>query len=379
MKTSKHELIRRFKFEKNAYQEVRALCMAEVVRWRYSQGMAWAWHPNIKDYRDKKPSSWRWTEIQEEADYAYGYDAQDRVRIVQWPLRMCREDGWRRPIEDFLRYSENRIEISEFDELKLRFVENVTLHQAHPVKVEEFDSDSVFELTSFEWRGDLLMQSRRRVPQFRLDIETVFDSLGRVKEEFEVKQDGTRVLAGDVIRPIPKGVTLKSLTDTVHKRLLISVPKTIRKAKLRGRFYCLALAYDGEGNGALPPTIGLGLESERTKWMRNEGPDAKGLLWNPAEFQHYEKPHTQINDEELQQACDWFNHKMERKGSDAPARKLLNTVAAELGRMSWKGKLNVTGDFIAFAVDFEGRDLEENMRLSASPRKLALLKRAGFL
>ena len=65
------------------------------------------------------------------------------------------------------------------------------------------------------------------------------------------------------------------------------------------------MAYDDEGNDTLPPTIGIGLESERQRWKTEHGKRAKDVVWNPAEFHHYEKSHTQLSDDALDEACDY--------------------------------------------------------------------------
>ena len=62
---------------------------------------------------------------------------------------------------------------------------------------------------------------------------------------------------------------------------------------------------------------------------------------------------------------------MDRKGSDASARKLVNEVAAELARLDWSGKLKMADDFTVFAVDFECGDLLKNLKQSVPPGQLA--------
>jgi len=84
-------------------------------------------------------------------------------------------------------------------------------------------------------------------------------------------------------------------------------------------------------------------------------------------------------DKKLQQACDFYNRLLEKKGDNAPAHKLLNIIAAELGRMDWTGKLNTTDDFIVYAVDTDLADLHRNLKQSVPADRLKKLKAAKML
>ena len=70
---------------------------------------------------------------------------------------------------------------------------------------------------------------------------------------------------------------------------------------------------------------------------------------------------------------------MERKGTDAAARRLLNEVAADLAKTKWAGRLKTTEDFVVFATDFEGADRRKNMRKTVPPKRMAAFKRTGLV
>jgi len=193
---------------------------------------------------------------------------------------------------------------------------------------------------------------------------------------YKVRRDGTRF---QLYQPFPKGVTLKSVKETIRNRLLALVPEVVAAAKTAGPIYCVALAYDGEGNDALPPLIGIGLESERQRWQAEQGKIAWQWIWNPAEFLHYEKPHTQIEDEALEEACDRMNSKLAESASMAPAIKLLVEAATELNNATWPAEVQRTPDFIVYAVDFELGSLRKNLKASLSPKQLAELKAKKLL
>jgi hypothetical protein len=192
---------------------------------------------------------------------------------------------------------------------------------------------------------------------------------------FRVRRDGTRF---QLYQPLPKGLTVKSLKETVRSRLVVLIPELVAAANIREPICCVALAYDEEGNDALPPAIGIGLDSERQHWTAEHGKKAKELVWNPAEFQHYEKPHTQISDEVLDEACDYLNSKWAEGDSAAPAAKLLIETAAELSRLDWPAAIQRTEDFVVYAVGLEGSGLRKSLKASLNQEKLALLKAKGL-
>jgi hypothetical protein len=153
-----------------------------------------------------------------------------------------------------------------------------------------------------------------------------------------------------------------NLKATIRERLELLVPQVVANARINEPIYCVALGYDGEGNDVLPPLIAIGIESERQKWLGEHSSDAKHMIWNPADFFHFEKPHTQLEDEVLEEACDLLNTYLAERDSLSPAVKLLIEVAAQLNRATWPSTVKRTPDFVVYAVDFEGGSLKKNLR-----------------
>lgn len=364
MKPTKPPIAQRFEAEQHAYDRVASLCQPQVVRWAFADAMAWGWHPLCADEGAVLAPMHA---HERDADYAYGFDAEGRVRVVRSHLRLWRRYPGSRPNEDFVRYSGDTVEVSEFGPVQLKAVETVALEEGRAVRIERFDHDKLYRWATLEWDGERLTSFRWCVPQLKID------------RRYDVQADGTRVPTDPAPTPLPHGVTLESLAQTIRSRLLNIVPRVAKAAGIREQVYSLALAYDGEGNGVLPPVLGFGLERERSKWIQRHGDKAVESLWNPAEFEHYEKPHTQFNDDELEQACRWYNDLMAKRRSDAPARKLLNEVASDLARIDWKPVLATTDDFVVYAVDLEGGDLRKNMRQSVPPDRLARLRAAKLI
>jgi hypothetical protein len=88
---------------------------------------------------------------------------------------------------------------------------------------------------------------------------------------------------------------------------------------------------------------------------------------------------TTVKDVTLDKACELYNDLLRSKENFTPAIKLLNDVAAELAKVDWTGRLNVTPDFVVYAVDFELGDLSKNLKQSVPAAILAKLKKAKLL
>jgi hypothetical protein len=356
------EIENRFKRESGAYKKIRESAMREVVRWEYYPERVWNLRPG--DEVSMKPVAKR------DADYAYGYDAAGRVVVIQYNIKIF---GKKRPDEEFLRYSKNKIEVSDFRDGSLRGVETGTLKNGQVVRVSSVGSDSS-SVEDYEWEGDRPTRMLRHWNNEKSAIEFINDKLKGWEARFRVKPDGTR-------RPLdlPKGVTVKSLAEKIRKHLVKGVHAMVSKARIKEPIYCVVLGYSGEGNAVFPPSIGIGLESERQKLLKKLGSEAKHVIWNPEEFFHHGKPHTEINDEDYQEACEWYSEAISDRSSDAAALKLINEIAAELAKLKWSHVARVTDDFIVFAVDLEGGDLEKNMKKTVAAPVLQKFKSGGLL
>jgi hypothetical protein len=386
------EIEKRYKATANSYAELKGEAEKRVVRWRYSNGHLWHYAPEAPLTTEEETEPDR-------AKYWFGYDCNDHVACVREynELTAYRRDPARpEELPKPVRVRELRVEwFIRHDQQKLELFDFVTPHYTNPEDVRT-------QLRHVEWawlkagklqeqmrfgRGDDYSHYRYEWRGQDLHLTQLLDEKGRVKMEFakgengqdlyyRIRKDGSRFLLG---QPLPAGLTVKKLTEMIRARLLETIPATVKAAKIKEPVYCVALAYDGEGNEALPPCLGIGLESERKGWLKTHGKDAKHLVWNPAEFQHYEKSHTQLDDDALEEACEWLNGELENKGSHATAHRLLVEVAAELNKLDWLKFAKVTPDFIVYAVDFELGDLNKNLKKILPAKELTALKTAKLL
>jgi hypothetical protein len=229
--------------------------------------------------------------------------------------------------------------------------------------------------TRYLWSEDKVQGWQQLNGEGRITMEYIKDENG-VTQHYRIKKDGSRILLG---QPLPKGLTVKKLVETIRTRLLNAIPATVKAAKIKAPIYCVALGYYGDGNDALPPSLGIGLESERSEWLKTKGRDAKSMIWSPAEFQHFQTNRTQLDDPKLDEACEWLNGELQNRNSTVPAQRLLVEVAAELNKLAWSKIAKVTPDFVVFAVDFELGDLNKNLKKILPAKKLAGLKAAKLI
>ncbi|MEK7781640.1 MAG: hypothetical protein AAB370_09110 [Verrucomicrobiota bacterium] len=354
---------------KKAFGRLRRRCKSNVARWEYWLWPDWHWIPDylLEHHKSPKRTS------RKKACYHYGYDAVGRVVFIREDFEPEDEDDG---TFYFLRYSGNTVSGFELLGGELYPVFEAALSNGRIVKLEQTRFDD-WNTKIIEWREGSVFKvitTKKHDRSSKVVIEQTYNQKGKLIAEV----DRSKIKE----KPLPKGVTLKSLGDELQKRLIQAVVKTVTKHKLKKPVYCLALNYDCEGNPIMPPMLAIGLDSERQARLKKGGKDAKLDIWEPEQMSLFAKEETDeviFADKKLQQACDYYNRLLEKKGDNTPAHKLLNEIAAELGHMDWKGKLNTTDDFIAYAVDTDLADLQKNLKQSVPAVLLKKLKAAKML
>lgn len=346
----------------------------QVVSWVFSKADRWSYENKQREENDSDILPGR-----EGAACACGFDAADRPIFFQhfYPKQVIDEYGIADSdihIEEFITHNGDTLEIASFVRAHLQSVSRLRYENQLLIEDEIFiDGHYQRNLRHYEGRRIRLQQSYSE--HGVLFYESAFGPNGE-QTCFRVRRDGTRF---QLYQPLPKGITVKSLKETVRNRLVAVIPQLVASAGITEPIYCVALVYDDEGNDALPPSIGIGLASERKRWRQEHGKRAPELIWNPAEFHHHGKSHTQLSDEALEEACDYLNGKWTEGGSSAPAAKLLVEATIELNRADWPASVQRTDDFLVYAIGLEGSGLRKNLKAVLGAEKLAAFKSAGFL
>jgi hypothetical protein len=377
----RRDLAQRFARESKTLQSFRAEHLAKVARWVYSVEEIWTfWGMRQEASEDLALAG------PDGAVYAYGLDEVGRRIVLRqfrcdsvWvsenakgpgsPPQMQNVPSKEVRREEFIRHEGDSLDVFVVQSDSLQSVFRLRFEDRRLMESERLDNGT-YSRTLFFYEGGRKQKEQCFSDRERLVMEIHYGPHGE-QNFFRVRRNGTLFQLG---QPLPKGMTPKKLKNTIRERLSLLVPELVRKAGITGPFYCVALAYDGEGNDVLPPVIGIGLESERVRWSAEHGTAAKEWIWNPANFCHYEKPETQLQDDVLEEACDLFNSHLAERDGLTPAVRLLVEVATQLNNTPWPDDVRRTADFVVYAVDLELADLRKNVKASISPERFADLK-----
>jgi len=173
---------------------------------------------------------------------------------------------------------------------------------------------------------------------------------------------------------------LADLLKGMRQALVRDIPAVVRRFELSEPAFCLALAYDGEScEGMLPPTIVLGLESERQAWEEAKHKKSLCSRWDPQEFGTFDGDRLDLGDDHLLEIAGDIAHHLTAQDSTEPARKLLIDVCRELNKQPWSKLTKVTKDFVVYPIDLEGAHLKANMKAVLPATQLKALQRQGLL
>lgn len=138
--------------------------------------------------------------------------------------------------------------------------------------------------------------------------------------------------------------------------------------------YALGILYVSAQESILP-SLGLGLERERQRWISAHGSGgAIDLIWNPAEYSIFDPiPDELESDVEFADASAILAQEWQSTDNDDALRKLMVSTARRLAKVDWASRLSVAASFAVFAVDDELVDLDANLRRLVGKRdRLAL-------
>jgi hypothetical protein len=166
-----------------------------------------------------------------------------------------------------------------------------------------------------------------------------------------------------------KGQSLEELRAAAVAELVPAVADVVGPAGAGERVYCVELSYQAVAQ-YFPPLITLGFDRLR------ETLDEPDLAYRPmlSGGRTVELP-----DPDRLEACRQFDQEVRSGQRWSLGARMLRDAAAELTRRDWTGVLDVTADFVAFAVEPELDDLEDVLAASAPPERIAAWKVRGWL
>jgi hypothetical protein len=386
----KDDLLSWLEHARGEYARRKKSAEAKVVQWQWSTSSDRELEPLYFE-RNRLPRGRRLpTEpsVIKEGYVAYGLDAGGRV-VVERSYAGIVDSGGRWFYETFYEYSTEQVEWVRYDYAPDK--SPIAVHRAnfagerilslvmrgkHGGSSERYiyDDSRIIEIARDAFQPSD-PRPHLRTWSDRFDIH--WDGLGRVEKITRSDSDGSR--PSTIFQRPDKGQTLKGLLAAIEPKLVEQVQKCAAALRLKEPAYSLVLAYDGEGNDMLPPVIGIGLERERRQWMSERAEDAKWLLWNPAEYQHYDREPLSLTDAELRTLCDKANQEISMKEKWSAGRSLLDRVTASLRSFAWKSVLPITDDFVVFVVDFELSTLHQSLRKAAGARRFRSWLRDGLI
>jgi hypothetical protein len=175
-----------------------------------------------------------------------------------------------------------------------------------------------------------------------------------------------------------KGENFESLASELVRRLAAAVAARLAVERIAEQVCFIELSYRA-GDVHFPPLVVIGLERDRRRMLASGDPEAPLFAFNAAMLgsMHY----VEIDDPETTQLCDRLEQEVRAGGRWKAATRILREVAAELTRRDWTGLLDVTGEFVVFAIDWEmeGDDLERILAASVSGEQIREWRKNGWL
>jgi hypothetical protein len=380
--TLKDELLSKLKRAKNEYSKRKKSAEANVLRWQWrtsgDQNLQPFYFERHRFSRGKRlPAK---PKTMKEGYVAYGMDAKDRI-VVERSYSGIVHRGQRWFYETFYEYSGRLVEWVYYDYSQDK--DPIALHRA-TFSGERivalmmrgigggfterylYDDDRIIRIERDEIQPNDPRPKSKKCSGW---LEVHWDELGRVAKITEWDPDESQLYT--IFQRPAKGQTLKETVAVLEELLVAQIPKAVAALRLKEPAYSLVLAYDGEGNDMLPPALGVGIARERDKWLSTKAEEAQWMLWNPAEYKHYDRGSLCLSDKRLLSICEKANQEIAMKDKWAVGRALLDRVATSLRSLSWKSLLPITDDFVVYAVDFELGTLRKSLRAASGKQQFA--------
>lgn len=292
-----------------------------------------------------------------------------------------------RPVTDIVEFSPGRrIPLQhgriEWDGDRVVRFEQLRLNGYTPMMGEKGESpDGLIEWLGPNGRFLLVEQYRYDGEQLReIDCYGEAPGLGPYQHVDRVSWDeGGRVIAIDrtwangqsqaAYRIRRKGQSLDQLRTSAVAELVPAVVRAVSAAVPTGeRVYCIELAYRA-ADRYHPPLITVGLERDRST-LREPDLTFRPLLGDGRTVD--------LPDPDALEACRQLDQEVMSRGRWQLGTRMLREAAAQLTRHPWRGTLDVTDDFVAFAIDPEADELEDALRASA-PERMAEWRARGWV
>jgi hypothetical protein len=350
----------------------------------------------------------------------YGWDAQGQVRM-QRSIHITRDDPshpFKRWLphpalaktvysETFTQYSGSQIEIIEFSDprqkpiplgIQLIDLENGRVQFCGRFRLNGFTPRYIQKANKpaelYEWlgyngrfkEGEAYHYDGKRLAA----IDGYYEAPGlapyTARETFTYAESGKllRIERTDtggqkqlVYQKRPKGQTFPDLRKAATQKLVAAIIQRVKAAAVREKVYCIELSYQ-RVSASFPPALIVTPERYRLKMTQSGDPGDRFCIFSPifepAWFLTLEDPETL-------ELCQMLEHEIQAGERWDTATDILRDVAAILTRYDWSAILEVTPDFVVFALDpeMEGDQIEAVLSRSVPPSQIREWKERGWL
>ncbi len=343
----------------------------------------------------------------------YGFDAQERVRVKRdYPYRDPRPAGaWQKLIdwaagvdssyagpfsETFYQYREGAIEAVEFSlpphiplSIQRTWLENgQVVFWAHfrlngytPLYGQKGkDPQALYDWLGYNGRfktAEAYHYAGERLERiagyyecpglgpYPAEERLTYDEAGKIQRIDRFYADGQKQV---LYRKRPKGQTFKALREEAVRGLVDAIIQRVKAAQIQEPVYCIELGYLAGGQ-YFPPAVIPVPERYRVQRLQSGDERERYDIFMPI----FEKEwFLQIDDPQTLELCQGLEQEIQAGEKWETGTKILREVAAVLTRQDWRGILEVTPDFVVFALDpeMEGDRLAEVLGSSVSKKQV---------
>ncbi|MBN1200584.1 MAG: hypothetical protein JXJ20_01890 [Anaerolineae bacterium] len=389
----------RWKAAFGQYSALKSAAEAAVVRWEWTDGTRYSPLPFYFKRHPGRARPLKAPPASKSQRTEYGLDEQKRPRVRR--LYNYQEKAF----ETFFCYDANPVEIVKFSprpHIPLG-VEQVYYEQDRVVWYAMFGLNGYAPLYSrkarrgpdalldwlgyngrlqtaecYRYDGERLAtidsyHERPGASPFRIEERFCYDEAGRLARiEGHYENGWTRT----VYRRRVRGQSFKSIREATTNKLVEAVIERLRAEAITDTLCCIELAYRTVTNH-FPPYIMLGPQGRRQALLDSGDPDARFWVFTPGMYD--QSLWLEITDPATLQLCQQMEQEIQMGQRWETATDILRDVAAALTRHDWSGILDVTPDFVVFAIDHEMDDLVEALSASVSQEQIAAWQAKGWL
>ncbi len=151
--------------------------------------------------------------------------------------------------------------------------------------------------------------------------------------------------------------------SSLSKLLIEKMPHVIEQClaneNIDRKIFSIVILYGYENS--FPPSIGIGYEDERQKWLSEKGDEARWFLWNPAEYSNGLISMDDI-DSSLDNICDSINQMIAMENKEKKVADIFVDVCRNVDPGKFVKKECLADDFIIYPVDYELCDFNRNIK-----------------